>query len=105
MDVVKVADHVVDLGPDGGQGGGRILFSGTPEALAAADTHTSRYLRDELERTRAQAQADADADEDVDLDRFADDDDDTGGDGYDDAADAEDVEDEIDAEDLEEETA
>ena len=96
MDVVKVADHIVDLGPDGGHGGGRILFSGTPEALAAADTHTSRYLREELERTRADAD---DADEDVDLDRFADDD--AGGDGYDDPADVDDLDTEaVDADDL-----
>jgi excinuclease ABC subunit A len=51
MDVAKVADHIVDLGPDGGGGGGEIVFAGTPEALAAADTATSRFLREEIERT------------------------------------------------------
>lgn len=51
MDVVKVADHIVDLGPDGGAGGGYILFAGTPEELAAADTSTSPYIREELNRT------------------------------------------------------
>ena len=50
MDVVKVADHVVDLGPDGGEAGGRIVFSGTPEELAEADTPTARFIREELER-------------------------------------------------------
>ena len=50
MDVVKVADHVVDLGPTGGEGGGRILFAGTPEALAEQDTATARFLRPELAR-------------------------------------------------------
>jgi excinuclease ABC subunit A len=51
MDVAKVADHVVDLGPDGGASGGHIVFAGTPEALASGDTATSRYLREEIERT------------------------------------------------------
>ncbi|MEM6325540.1 MAG: excinuclease ABC subunit UvrA [Bacteroidota bacterium] len=57
MDVVKQADWVVDLGPDGGQGGGRILFSGTPEALAEADTPTAPFLREELERAVPQTEA------------------------------------------------
>jgi len=51
MDVIKVADHVIDLGPDGGDAGGRILFAGTPEALAASDTYTGAYLKGELART------------------------------------------------------
>ncbi len=58
MDVIKQADHVIDLGPEGGREGGEILFEGRPEALAEADTHTSAYLREELERTRT-AQTDA----------------------------------------------
>ena len=53
MDVIKQADHVIDLGPEGGREGGEILFEGPPEALAEAGTHTSAYLREELERTRA----------------------------------------------------
>ena len=52
-DVIKQADHVVDLGPEGGQAGGEIVFTGTPEELAEADTHTARFVREELERTRA----------------------------------------------------
>ena len=56
MDVIKQADHLIDLGPEGGRKGGEICFEGTPEALARADTHTSTYLREELERTR-EAQA------------------------------------------------
>lgn len=51
MDVVKVADHIIDLGPDGGSGGGHLLFSGTPEALAERDTYTGQYLKKELERS------------------------------------------------------
>jgi len=46
LDVVKHADHVIDVGPDAGANGGRVVFSGTPEELArAADTHTAEYLR------------------------------------------------------------
>jgi len=46
MDVVKQADWVVDLGPEGGEGGGRLVFEGTPEALAAqGEGQTAPYLR------------------------------------------------------------
>jgi excinuclease ABC subunit A len=46
LDVIKSADHVIDLGPDGGSGGGRIVASGTPEAIAKSEeSHTGRYLR------------------------------------------------------------
>lgn len=49
MDVIKVADHVVDLGPEGGDGGGQILFQGTPEGLAKVkDSHTGKFLKHEL---------------------------------------------------------
>ena len=49
MDVIKVADWVIDLGPDGGRAGGRITFCGTPEALAKqTDNFTGRYLAEEL---------------------------------------------------------
>jgi excinuclease ABC subunit A len=56
MDVVKQADWVVDLGPEGGQEGGQLIFQGVPEALAGrADSFTSRYLRAALQRSRALA--------------------------------------------------
>jgi excinuclease ABC subunit A len=49
LDVVKVADWVLDLGPEGGSGGGDILFEGTPEGLAAcAKSYTGKYLKSEL---------------------------------------------------------
>jgi len=48
LDVIKRADWVIDLGPDGGQGGGRVVATGPPETIAAADTHTGRYLREAL---------------------------------------------------------
>ncbi|MFT5222773.1 MAG: excinuclease ABC subunit A [Glaciecola sp.] len=49
LDVIKTADHVIDLGPEGGVGGGRILGQGTPEQLAATDTSwTGKFLREML---------------------------------------------------------
>ena len=49
MDVIKVADHVIDLGPEGGDGGGRILFEGTPEGLAKCkESFTAPFLAEEL---------------------------------------------------------
>ncbi len=46
LDVVKTADWIIDLGPEGGDGGGRIVASGTPEQIAAArDSHTGSYLK------------------------------------------------------------
>ncbi len=49
MDVIKVGDHIIDLGPEGGDGGGRILFEGTPEALLSCkESHTARFLKPEL---------------------------------------------------------
>ncbi|MGY0019979.1 ATP-binding cassette domain-containing protein [Streptomyces sp. YJ-C3] len=44
-DVIAVADHVVDMGPTGGAGGGRVLYEGTPDGLRHADTLTGRCLR------------------------------------------------------------
>jgi excinuclease ABC subunit A len=49
LDLVKNADRVIDLGPEGGEGGGELIASGTPEAVAREDaSHTGRYLRDLL---------------------------------------------------------
>jgi excinuclease ABC subunit A len=46
LDVIKTADWLIDLGPEGGEGGGRILVSGTPEQVAADESsHTGHYLR------------------------------------------------------------
>lgn len=50
MDVIKVCDHVIDLGPDGGGRGGEIIFTGTPEALAQFEGgFTGKFLKMELE--------------------------------------------------------
>jgi excinuclease ABC subunit A len=49
MDVIKVADHVIDLGPEGGDEGGRVLFEGTPEKLIQCDlSYTAQFLQAEL---------------------------------------------------------
>ncbi|MFP4628180.1 MAG: excinuclease ABC subunit UvrA, partial [Halobacteriales archaeon] len=49
LDLVKNADHVIDLGPEGGEAGGEIVATGTPEAIAHEDaSYTGRYLRDLL---------------------------------------------------------
>jgi excinuclease ABC subunit A len=49
MDVVKVADHIIDIGPEGGDGGGQILFEGTPEDMVSCkESYTAKFLADEL---------------------------------------------------------
>ncbi len=49
MDVIKVADHIIDLGPEGGDGGGKIIFAGTPEELIKCkDSYTAEFLAKEF---------------------------------------------------------
>ena len=49
LDVIKVADHIIDLGPEGGSGGGTILFAGSPEEMVKVkQSHTARFLKEEL---------------------------------------------------------
>ncbi|MFN7695033.1 MAG: excinuclease ABC subunit UvrA, partial [Burkholderiales bacterium] len=46
LDVIKTADWLIDMGPEGGSGGGRVVVEGTPETVAAfAGSHTGRFLR------------------------------------------------------------
>ncbi|QOR40244.1 excinuclease ABC subunit UvrA [Billgrantia diversa] len=55
LDVIKTADWIVDLGPEGGSGGGRIIAEGTPEQVAEMDvSHTGRFLKPLLERAKSQ---------------------------------------------------
>ena len=49
MDVIKVADHIIDIGPEGGDGGGLVLYEGTPEGLVKVkESFTGKYLKAEL---------------------------------------------------------
>jgi excinuclease ABC subunit A len=51
LDVIKTADHIIDIGPEGGDGGGEIVATGTPEQVAAEPrSHTGRYLKPMLEQ-------------------------------------------------------
>ena len=60
LDVIKTADWIVDLGPDGGEAGGAVVVAGPPERVAAhAGSHTGRYLRQVLAGTRAHVHADS----------------------------------------------
>ena len=50
MDVIKCADWIIDMGPEGGDKGGNVVFAGTPEQLAqCADSHTARFLKEKLQ--------------------------------------------------------
>ena len=54
LDVIKTADHLIDLGPEGGDGGGTIIATGTPEDIAAnEDSYTGKYLKQVLARDKA----------------------------------------------------
>jgi excinuclease ABC subunit A len=50
LDFIKNADHVIDIGPEGGEGGGRLVAEGTPENVAQTETHTGKYLRKALHK-------------------------------------------------------
>src|SRR5699024_10624883 len=53
LDVIKTADHLIDLGPEGGDGGGEIIATGTPEEVAKnRASHTGKYLKTIMERDR-----------------------------------------------------
>jgi excinuclease ABC subunit A len=52
LDVIKTADYIIDLGPEGGDAGGHIVATGTPEEIMrAAGSHTGRFLREHLARS------------------------------------------------------
>lgn len=57
LDVVKTADHIIDIGPEGGDGGGEIVATGTPEDVAAVErSHTGRYLNQMLNSEQVAAE-------------------------------------------------
>jgi excinuclease ABC subunit A len=52
LDVIKTADWIIDLGPEGGDGGGQVIAQGTPEQIAQNQaSYTGRYLKTALDRT------------------------------------------------------
>ncbi len=54
LDVVKSADHIIDMGPEGGTGGGKIIAEGSPEELAQAkNSHTGHFLRELLKKDQS----------------------------------------------------
>jgi excinuclease ABC subunit A len=58
LDVIKTADWIIDLGPEGGAGGGELIAAGTPEEIAAAPrSYTGRALKSVLPRAPAQRPA------------------------------------------------
>ncbi|SFF27148.1 excinuclease ABC subunit UvrA [Thermoflexibacter ruber] len=53
LDIIKVADHIIDMGPEGGEGGGTIVCEGTPEEVAKhKNSHTALFLREEMKNER-----------------------------------------------------
>jgi excinuclease ABC subunit A len=57
LDVVKTADWVIDIGPEGGDGGGQVVATGTPEAVAKVEgSHTGHYLAPLLKSRRVAAE-------------------------------------------------
>ncbi len=53
LDIIKTADYIVDLGPEGGAGGGMIVASGTPEEVVEVkESYTGRYLKPVMERDK-----------------------------------------------------
>ncbi|HRE61635.1 MAG TPA: hypothetical protein PL096_11050, partial [Micropepsaceae bacterium] len=58
LEVIKTADWIIDLGPEGGDGGGEIVAAGTPEDVAAnARSHTGQFLKPALKRGRTKPEA------------------------------------------------
>jgi excinuclease ABC subunit A len=54
LDVIKMADHVIDLGPEGGAAGGNLVFAGTPEDICACpQSHTGHFLKERLAKSLA----------------------------------------------------
>jgi excinuclease ABC subunit A len=54
LDVIKTADYIIDLGPEGGEAGGQIIATGSPEQIIKnTKSHTARYLKEKLEQEKA----------------------------------------------------
>ncbi len=62
LDVIKMADRIIDMGPEGGDGGGTVVVSGTPEKVAATpESHTGKFLKEILDRDNARLAAETKA--------------------------------------------
>ncbi|MBP6635518.1 MAG: hypothetical protein KA177_06720, partial [Paludibacter sp.] len=49
LEVIKCADHIIDIGPEGGEAGGNLVFEGTPEELVACEkSYTAKFLKEKL---------------------------------------------------------
>ena len=48
MDLIKSADYIIDMGPEGGNSGGKIIGAGTPEEIAQQESYTGKFLKAEL---------------------------------------------------------
>jgi excinuclease ABC subunit A len=58
LEVIKTADWIIDLGPEGGSGGGRVVATGTPEQIAATEaSYTGQHLRGHLAPARGEKKA------------------------------------------------
>ncbi len=58
LDLIKAADHIIDLGPEGGSGGGEIIATGTPEDIAKVKkSYTGKFLKDEFDRLKQSVQS------------------------------------------------
>jgi excinuclease ABC subunit A len=58
LEVIKTADHIIDLGPEGGTGGGEVVATGTPEEVARIDaSYTGQYLKPYFEKSRKRKSA------------------------------------------------
>ena len=57
LDVIKTADHIIDIGPEGGDGGGQVVATGTPEQVAEVlESHTGTYLKPMLSSRKVAAE-------------------------------------------------
>ena len=66
LDLIKCADHIIDLGPEGGSAGGLVIAEGTPEQVAeAAGSFTGQYLKPLLEKDKLLRQQEAEAAQNV----------------------------------------
>ena len=53
LDVIKSADYLIDIGPEGGKDGGNLVFAGTPEEMAATGKgYTAKFIKEELEHAK-----------------------------------------------------